>query len=158
MGVEIERKFLVDHAKWEQLSKPKGTDYSQGYITDDPATIRVRIAGEHAYLTIKGTSVGFTRNEYEYEIPVVDAHELLESFAGERVEKIRYEIPVDDVVWEVDVFKGANEGLVIAEVELNSEDHLINIPEWVGEEVTGNKKYYNSRLAKNPYKNWQAPV
>ena len=154
MGVEIERKFLVDHDKWNKLTKPQGTDYSQGYLTDTPATIRVRIAGDFAYITIKGSTTGFTRKEYEYQIPVNDAHELLESFAGERVEKIRYKIPVDDVVWEIDVFKGANEGLIIAEVELDSEDHQINIPDWVGEEVTGNKKYYNSRLAKSPYKNW----
>lgn len=156
MGQEIERKYLVNHQKWQQLEKPFGKLFRQGYLTIDPnKTIRVRQVGEdEGYLTIKGKSVGATRAEYEYEIPVEDAKELLDDFAGSELSKFRFRISVGDKVWEVDEFLGDNQGLIIAEIELISEDENFILPDWVVSEVTGQQKYYNSKLTLKPYKTW----
>jgi adenylate cyclase len=155
MAQEIERKYLVDHTRWKELEKPAGDVYRQGYLLTDPQkTIRVRLTTTHAYLTIKGLSVGATRPEYEYEIPQQDARELLDKFAITELSKTRYKIIYHNKTWEVDEFAGNNAGLIVAEIELTSEDEPFEIPEWVAVEVTGEGKYYNSNLTIRPYKSW----
>lgn len=156
MGQEIERKFLVDIDKWKQLDKPKGELYRQGYLVSEPnKTIRVRQTNEKGFLTIKGITIGVTRPEYEYEIPIYDAKELLEHFSISELSKIRYKINFDNKTWEIDEFLGDNDGLIVAEIELTSEDEKFLIPEWVDIEVTEQEKYYNSNLTVEPYKNWE---
>ncbi len=155
MGVEIERNFLVDRQRWEALEKPEGKAYRQGYLhSDAQKTIRVRIAADTAYLTIKGETMGISRPEFEYAIPVTDAEQLLQSFTTTEVSKTRYRIPFEGHTWEVDVFSGANEGLIIAEIELDSEEDQFLLPDWIGKEVTGQPRYYNSFLATKPYTSW----
>ena len=157
MGQEIERKYLVDHIKWQQIDKPTGQLYRQGYLLTDPnKTIRVRQTTDKGFLTIKGLSIGATRPEYEYEIPFEEAKELLDNFSISELSKIRYKIIFDNKVWEVDEFLGDNIGLIVAEIELTSEDESFNIPAWVDKEVTGQEKYYNSNLTIEPYKNWKS--
>ena len=156
MGVEIERKFLVDKQAWEMLEKPAGEMYRQGYLLTDPAkTIRVRQTPDKGFLTIKGISVGATRAEYEYEIPFDEAGELLNFFASNCLSKVRYKVTVGNHLWEIDEFLEENAGLLIAEIELNDESELFQLPVWAAEEVTGEAKYYNSKLAIHPYKNWK---
>jgi adenylate cyclase len=156
MGKEIERKYLVDITKWQQIDKPIGQRYRQGYLLTDPnKTIRVRQTTDRGFLTIKGLSIGATRPEYEYEIPFDEAKELLDNFSTSELSKIRYKILFDNKVWEVDEFSGDNFGLIVAEIELTSEDEKYSIPGWVDKEVTGQEKYYNSNLTIDPYKNWQ---
>lgn len=156
MGQEIERKFLIDLTEWKKLAKPAGKHFRQGYILTDPAkTIRVRKTETSGWLTIKGISVGASRLEYEYEIPLAEAEELLDNFSENELEKIRHEIVYANKLWEVDVFLGDNEGLIVAEIELESEDEDFEIPEWITEEVTHEKKYYNSNLTKYPFKDWE---
>ena len=156
MGIEIERKFLMNPEKWEQLEKPVGEFYRQGYLLTDPTkTIRVRQTSEQGFLTIKGISVGATRKEYEYEIPLEEAKELLDQFSVAELSKIRYKISIGNHVWEVDEFSGKNAGLIVAEIELTSEDEDFEIPDWIGREVTGAEKYYNSNLVTEPYENWK---
>ncbi|GGI22233.1 CYTH domain-containing protein [Pedobacter mendelii] len=155
MGKEIERKFLLNHTKWHNINKTEGKHFRQGYILTEPTkTIRVRITNTQAWLTIKGISVGASRLEYEYEIPLHEASELLDNFSESALEKIRYEIMHQGKLWEVDVFLGENEGLIVAEIELSSEDEHFELPEWIAEEVTHEKKYYNSILTIHPFKNW----
>lgn len=155
MGQEIERKYLVDINSWQGVKRPKGQLYRQGYLLTDPGkTIRVRLTEDKGYLAIKGASVGATRPEYEFEIPLKDAKELLDNFSVAEVTKTRYKLYYDDKLWEVDEFSGNNNGLIIAEIELKNENENIILPGWVGREVTGDEKYYNSNLAINPYKNW----
>ena len=157
MGQEIERKYLVDHNKWQQIDKPTGQLYRQGYLLTDPIkTIRVRQTTDKGFLTIKGLSIGATRPEYEYEIPFDEAKELLDNFSISELSKIRYKIIVDNKIWEVDEFLGDNRGLIVAEIELTSEDEHFEIPAWVDREVTGQEKYYNSNLTIEPYKNWES--
>jgi len=157
MGQEIERKYLVNKSKWQQINKPAGQLYRQGYLVSDPGkTIRVRQTTDKGFLTIKGLSIGATRSEYEYEIPFDEAKELLDNFSISELSKIRYKIFFDNKVWEVDEFLGHNAGLIVAEIELTSEDENFNIPAWVDEEVTGQEKYYNSNLAIRSYKNWES--
>lgn len=156
MAKEIERKYLVDHKKWQHVEKPQGDLYRQGYLVTDPnKTIRVRLSQSKAFLTIKGISIGATRSEYEYEIPLEDAKELLDSFSNSELSKIRYKITHEQKIWEVDEFLGDNIGLIVAEIELISEEEQFEIPDWVITEVTGEEKYYNSRLTIEPYKNWK---
>lgn len=157
MGQEIERKFLVNHNKWQQIEKPIGNHFRQGYLLTEPnKTIRVRQTSEKGYLTIKGLSVGATRPEYEYEIPWNEATELLDNFAVSELSKIRYNIIFEGKLWEVDKFLGDNQGLIVAEIELKSEDEKFEIPDWIDREVTSEEKYYNSNLTLNPYKNWKS--
>lgn len=152
MGVEIERKFLVQGEGWRQGA---GQRLVQGYLNRDKArTVRVRMAGEQAFLTIKGVSVGATRAEFEYPIPVADAQALLALCDGPLVDKTRYRIPLGGVVWEVDEFAGENAGLVVAEVELPSEDTDFPRPDWLGAEVTQDPRYFNSNLARHPFSTW----
>jgi adenylate cyclase len=155
MGQEIERKFLVNHNKWKQIIKPKGQLYRQGYLLTDPnKTIRVRYTEEKGYLTIKGRSLGITRPEFEYEIPLDEAKELLDKFAASELSKIRYLIEFENKKWEVDEFLGENKGLIVAEIELESETEVFHNPDWIATEVTGEDKYYNSNLTIQPFKNW----
>jgi adenylate cyclase len=155
MPKEIERKYLVNKEKWAKTHKPKGQLYRQGYILTEPTkTIRVRLTETKGFLTIKGLSVGATRPEYEYEIPVQHAQELLDNFTVSELSKIRYKINFKGKIWEVDEFLGTNVGLLIAEIELKSEDETYELPDWVGEEVTGDDKYYNSSLTVNPFQKW----
>lgn len=155
MGVEIERKFLIDKSRWQQLDKPEGTVYKQGYLLDSSdKVIRVRVAGKKGYITIKGKSEGFSRKEYEYEIPVQDAEELLAHFAGTLVEKTRFRITVAGKTWEVDEFAGANQGLLLAELELEHEEETFEHPNWLADEVTDDERYYNVYLAKHPFSEW----
>lgn len=156
MGIEIERKFLVNVDNWKLFVKPAGHHYRQGYLLTDPQkTIRVRLTSSNGFLTIKGLSVGATRPEYEYEIPVADAKELLDNFSTSELQKIRYRILFDDKIWEVDEFLGDNAGLIVAEIELSSEDEIFSTPDWVYKEVTDDEKYYNSNLTTNPYNSWE---
>jgi adenylate cyclase len=154
MGIEIERKFLVSGTSWRQRV---GVRFSQGYLNrDKERTVRVRLAGEKAFLTIKGVSVGASRAEFEYEIPAADAEQLLKLSDGPIIEKIRRVIHVEDTTREVDEFLGENAGLVVAEVELQSEDQAFARPEWLGEEVTLDSRYFNSSLATQPFISWHA--
>ncbi|MFC5270825.1 CYTH domain-containing protein [Adhaeribacter terreus] len=155
MPVEIERKFLVDKTLWGKLEKPAGNLFRQGYLHADPEkTIRVRVTDTTGFITIKGATSGTSRLEYEYEIPKKEAEELLDNFAENGLTKFRYFMPFQGKTWEVDEFLAENEGLMIAEIELHSEDETFEKPAWIGAEVTGQKKYYNSQLSVNPYKNW----
>ena len=155
MPKEIERKFLLRPDKWPQLSKPAGQHYRQGYLLTDPQkTIRVRATDTHGFITIKGLNTGATRDEYEYEIPVQEANELLDKFAVSELSKIRYKIPFQGHTWEVDEFLGKNAGLIVAEIELVREDEDFDIPDWIAREVTGDERYYNSNLTIRPFKDW----
>ena len=158
MGVEIERKFLVEGDAWR--TQGEATLLRQGYLSLDPArTVRVRIDGENAFLTIKGKSVGASRGEWEYPIPVPDAAELLDGLCQQPlVEKFRHRIASGPHTWEVDEFLGANAGLVVAEIELASEDEAFEKPDWLGREVTGDARYFNSRLIQHPYSQWKDPA
>lgn len=154
---EIERKFLLASQDFKNEASSK-VRIVQGYLNSDPErTVRVRIKGEKAFLTIKGKSneSGLSRFEWEKEIPVNEAEALLKLCEPGVIEKIRYEIRAGKHIFEVDEFFGENEGLFLAEVELNSEDEKFERPDWIGVEVTGSKEYYNSYLSKNPYKNWK---
>ena len=154
MAREIERKFLVIGDAWRALAE--GVVYRQGYLsTDADRTLRVRTVGAKGYLTVKGITVGATRTEFEYEIPVADADAMLDELCLRPIiEKTRHKIPFDGLVWEVDVFAGDNDGLVVAEVELASEDQEFRRPDWIGEEVTDDPRYYNANLVAHPYKAW----
>ena len=155
MGIEIERKFLVDHEKWSQVNKPAGTHYRQGYIlADSGRTVRVRISDKNAFLNLKSKSTNMSRHEYEYEIPLEEGKEILDNLVLNGTEKVRYRIDFSGKVWEVDVFLGDNAGLIIAEIELESEDERFEKPEWVTNEVTDDGRYTNAALAKFPFKQW----
>ena len=154
MCKEIERKFLVQGDVWRNLAQ--GTLYRQGYLNSaKERTVRVRTVGEKAFLTVKGITVGATRAEYEYEIPFADCNALLDDLAEKPlIEKKRYKIPVNGLVWEVDEFFGENNGLIVAEVELQEEKQKIDKPEWIGDEVSGDPRYFNSNLIKRPFTRW----
>lgn len=153
MGTEIERKFLVKEGAWRDAN---ATRYRQGYLsTVKERTVRVRTINDKGYLTIKGITVGASRLEFEYEIPGADAEELLNNLCVKPlIEKNRYKVDYSKHIWEVDEFFGENEGLIVAEVELQSEDQLFDRPEWVAEEVTTDPRYYNANLINNPYSKW----
>jgi len=155
MGIEIERKFLLANENWR--GQGQATLMRQGYLCSDPErTVRVRIEGERAVITIKSKSVGASRGEWEYEIPVLDAAELLERLCEQPlVEKTRHRIDYQGHTWEVDDFQGENAGLVVAEIELGAEDEAFEKPDWIGQEVTGDKRYYNSSLIRLPYSKWK---
>lgn len=154
MGIEIERKYLVAGDDWRAQAS-QATHFSQGYLSRDPArTVRVRIAGPQAFLTIKGATTGATRAEFEYAVPVDDARQLLGMSDGPVVEKIRHLCVVDGMTWEVDEFLGANAGLILAEIELTSEDQPFTRPAWLGEDVTGDARYVNANLAVRPFTTW----
>lgn len=155
MGIEIERKFLVNDLSF--LKNENGMRYSQGYIpTSGNPGLRVRIAGKRAFITLKSdVSPDGVRHEFEYDVPVKDAEEMIELFCTKPIiDKVRYKIKYDGMIWEVDVFDGENEGLVIAEIELEDKDQKFKKPQWIGTEVTAYERYCNSRLAVHPYGEW----
>jgi adenylate cyclase len=155
MGVEIEKKYLVKKEIWNKEKPFKSSIIRQAYILSDiDKTIRVRVADTKGFLTIKGATVGIRRQEFEYEIPVEDANQLIENFTTLCIDKIRHYINYDNKLWEVDEFKGENEGLMVAEIELNAEDEKYELPLWVGEQVSLDKRYSNSNLIKLPFKKW----
>ena len=154
MAKEIERKFLVAHQAWRESVNTIHV-YRQGYLSyDSERTVRVRATEVTGYLTIKGITEGLTRDEFEYEIPLADALALLQLCERPAIEKQRYIVPNGAHVWEVDVFEGVNEGLVVAEIELGSEDEAFDKPNWLGNEVSGDRKYSNSALSLHPFKDW----
>jgi len=154
MAKEIERKFLVVGADWKK--GVTGVPYRQGYLsTVKERTVRVRTVGPRGFLTIKGLTVGVTRSEFEYEIPPVDANAMLDALCERPlIEKNRYTIAHGGLTWEIDEFFGENQGLVVAEVELADEHQAVTLPPWVGAEVSGDPRYFNSNLIKNPYTRW----
>ncbi len=155
MGVEIERKFLVEGDSWRQLSE-QSEHYEQGYLADTGScSVRVRLEGERARLNIKSAGLDIQRMEFEYPIPVEDAHEILEQLCGTCfVKKTRHFIKYDDLLWEVDEFLEDNAGLVVAEIELETRDQEFQRPDWLGAEVSGDPRYMNNNLAKSPFKDW----
>ena len=156
MGKEIERKFLVRKKEWTSLQKPEGVHYNQGYLCIEPErTVRVRLTDVQAFITIKGKSENATRAEFEYAIPMEDAKQMIRDLAIGSISKIRYKINFQDKLWEVDEFFGKNEGLLLAEIELKSEDEEFAIPDWVAKEVTHDGRYYNANLVENPYDSWK---
>ena len=155
MGLEIERKFLVFSDAWREQAGA-GERYRQGYLfTDARCSVRVRTAGDRAWLNVKGSTVGATRAEFEYEVPLADAEAMLAELCEPgRIDKTRYLVPAGAHTFEVDVFHGDNEGLVVAEVELGHVDERFERPAWLGEEVTEDTRYYNARLARHPWREW----
>jgi len=154
MATEIERKFLVVGEEWRQMAS--GRRYRQGYLSTDPSrAVRVRTVGDQGFLTIKGATRGATRREYEYAIPVQEAEAMLDGLClRPLIEKVRYTIVFQGRVWEVDEFLGENAGLVIAEVELESEGQAVALPAWIGKEVTDDPRYYNASLVHAPFTRW----
>lgn len=153
MATEIERKFLVAGASWRQSDSVR---LSQCYLNRDKhRTVRIRIAGDKAFLTVKSVTQGATRAEFEYEIPVVDAEQMLRFSDGPVIRKNRHVIIHDGFKWEVDEFLDDNAGLVMAEIELTSEDQPFTRPPWLGREVTHDSRFYNSNLAAHPYSQWR---
>lgn len=155
MGIEIERKFLVLDESWKQAST-SASDLRQGYLNmEQRCSVRVRTDGGRGWLNIKGATVGAQRPEYEYEIPLDQAEQLLDHFAvGPLIEKTRYLVPCGEHVWEVDEFRGANRGLVVAEIELDDPAQAFERPAWLGQEVTDDIRYYNTSLSRHPYSSW----
>jgi adenylate cyclase len=152
MSVEIERKFLVRGDNWRT---DHGVRLTQGYINrDEERTVRVRIAGAKAFLTIKGVNIGAARQEFEYEIPLADAEQLLKICDGPLIEKTRHTVVYEGMTWEIDEFHGANEGLVVAEIELAAAEQTFMRPVWIGPEVTADARYFNSNLTVHPYSDW----
>lgn len=154
MAKEIERKFLIDVKDWNFEGTP--VKMKQAYLAvDHGKVIRVRMAGNRAMLTIKGNLHGISRDEFEYEIPFDDAVQLIELREGAVIEKTRYLLDLNGKTWEIDVFEGENAGLVVAEIELESEMEAFEKPEWIGDEVSTDVRYYNFSLSKNPFSKWQ---
>jgi len=154
MAKEIEKKFLVKNDQWRELAE--GTIYRQGYLsTEKERVVRVRTIGNTGYLTIKGITVGASRLEYEYEISVSDSNEMLDQLCLKPlIEKKRFKIEYAGLIWEIDEYFGDNQGLIIAEVELENEDQKISLPSWIGKEVTSDPRYFNSNLTQHPYTRW----
>ncbi len=154
MAKEIERKFLVVNDSYKQYGESEL--YIQGYLCRvKERTVRVRIAGSKAYLTVKGIQVGAMRSEYEYEIPLSEAQEMLNELCEKPlIEKIRYKASWKGNLWEIDELHGANQGLVVAELEMPSEDYRFELPPWVGQEVTGDSRYSNASLVEHPFSEW----
>ncbi|MBD2079628.1 CYTH domain-containing protein [Leptolyngbya sp. FACHB-17] len=153
MGVEIERKFLVKGDQWRDLAP--GELYRQGYIPTVESTVRIRAVNDRGFITIKGMSQGISRAEFEYEIPVSDAAQMLDTLCkAPLIEKYRHKIELNGLIWEVDEFLGENHGLIIAEVELRNADQAIDLPDWIGEDVSHDPRYYNSNLTKHPFTTW----
>lgn len=154
MGKEIERKFLVNGKSI--LNEMKGTYFKQGYLSSIiERTVRVRVYDDKGFITIKGKNHGASRAEFEYEIPFVEALEILDNLCERPIiEKYRYILKYNGKIFEIDEFLGENSGLVMAEVEIMQENEEVDLPPWIGEEVTNDIRYYNSSLIKNPYMNW----
>ena len=156
MKTEIERKFLVVGDAWRDAADA-GQLCEQGYISSDPEniTVRVRVIGSKGFLTLKGPTKGISRPEMEYEIPIEEAEHMLKNFCGGRVvSKTRHLLKINGLQWEVDEFSGSNDGLIVAEIELGSEDQAFEKPDWLGEEVSFDPRYFNAELARNPFIAW----
>ncbi len=155
MALEIEHKFLLANDDWRQEVKDS-VYYKQGYLSNSPtSSIRVRISAQQAWLNIKSATIGNHRQEFEYEIPLADADAILDALCHKPlIEKVRHFVHRDQHIWEIDEFLGDNEGLIVAEIELNALDEAFNKPVWLGTEVTEDLRYYNNNLCKNPFKNW----
>jgi len=154
--LEIERKFLVKPGVWEQTKKPLGKKLFQGYLcNDDKKSIRVRITADKASLTVKGALENLCRPEFEYVIHEGEASDLLIFAQNHCIEKTRYKTEYKGKIWDVDVFHGLNAGLFLAEIELNHPDELVELPGWVGEEVSCDPRYYNSYLSEHPFTTWK---
>ena len=153
MGTEIERKYLVRGGAWRALGVAKA--FRQGYLsTVKERTVRIRLVGDQGWITVKGVTVGATRAEFEYPVPATDAAEMLELCERPLIEKTRTVVDVGELRWEIDEFAGPNVGLIVAEVELHHEDQEIDLPEWVGDEVTDDPRYYNANLTAHPFSTW----
>jgi adenylate cyclase len=163
MGIEIERKFLLNSDDWSQHTD-KSVRMAQGYLNDmqalrtgaQKASVRIRIAGEQAFLNMKSRELGTTRQEFDYEIPVADAEDLLKLCVGGLIDKTRHYLRHAGFLWEIDVFEGDNAGLIVAEIELPSADTEFAKPDWAGRQVTDELRYYNLALAERPYSRWSA--
>jgi len=160
MGIEIERKFLLKNNEWRE-NIHSSTVFRQGYLNDTNydnntlSSVRVRIEGDQANINIKSMTLSITRQEYEYAIPLEDAEKLLNDLCAKPlIEKTRHIVYEQGNKWEIDVFEGDNKGLIVAEIELESEDSQLSLPTWVAEEVSDQEKYYNVCLVKNPYSQW----
>ena len=155
MPTETEHKYLVKHERWKKISPEKSIEIKQGYLLTDPEkTIRVRTKNGKGFFTIKGKTNKSSRPEFEYEIPLEDAEELIRKFCSAVVEKTRHLVHFEGKLWEVDEFKGANRGLIVAEIELKDEDEKYALPEWVDKNVTEDPRYANSNLSVNPFSSW----
>jgi adenylate cyclase len=156
MAIEIEHKFLLRNDSWRDLIS-RSVNYRQGYLSSQPTcSIRVRISDEHAWINIKSATIGNHRQEYEYEIPLLDAEEIIGNLCRKPlIEKTRHIVKNDGNTWEIDEFFGDNQGLIVAEIELSAIDSDFSRPDWVGEEVTDDLRYYNNNLAVHPYSEWK---
>lgn len=155
MAIEIEHKYLVKLNLWNKVVPERSVSIRQGYLSSDAhVSIRVRVLDNKGFITVKGKTVGSKRSEFEYEIPVEDARQILSEFGQRLVEKKRHYVSFENKTWEVDVFEGLNQGLIIAEVELDSEEEKYSKPEWIAEEVTHDYRYSNSNLSHSPYSSW----
>lgn len=155
MGIEIERKFLVKNNLWK-ASANNGTDFKQAYLTSGgPCSVRVRKEGNKANLNIKSATLGILRQEFEYPIPLDEAEELLSLFCSPTVTKRRYKVDYAGKTWEIDVFAGDNDGLIVAEIELDHPDEDFELPPWLGDEVSNEARYYNTELARHPFCTWE---
>jgi adenylate cyclase len=155
MGFEIERKYLVKRDLWEKVKIDESVLISQGYLSTDPErTVRIRTTKEKGFVTIKGVAKGISRLEYEYEIPLTEAKEIIERLTSNAIEKIRHFTTINGKLWEVDEFLGANAGLIVAEIELQTEDEQFLKPAWIDKEVTDDRRYSNSNLSTRPFKTW----
>ena len=159
MAIEIEHKFLLASDNWREFVS-HSVVYKQGYLSSQAtSSIRVRISNQQAWLNIKSATIGTQRSEYEYEIPLSDAHEILDNLCLKPViEKTRHFVKYENHLWEIDEFEGENAGLIVAEIELNSVDETFAKPEWLGAEVTQDMRYYNNNLARKPYCQWRDDV
>ncbi|MEM7542924.1 MAG: CYTH domain-containing protein [Pseudomonadota bacterium] len=155
MGKEIERKFLLASERWREEVE-RSTPMVQGYLAGSAeASVRVRISGEQAHLNLKSATLGIERDEFEYEIPLADGKAILKRLCGERtIEKTRHYVKANHFLWEIDEFSGANQGLIVAEVELDATDTVLTLPDWIGEDVSADPRYYNVALVENPYGSW----
>lgn len=156
MGIEIERKFLLKNDFWRKQAD-SGEVYSQGYLTPTgtKSSVRIRLTGQRAWINVKSATLGISRSEYEYEIPMKDAKELLADLCLKPlIEKRRFKIKSENHVWEIDEFYGENAGLVVAEIELASEEEQFAKPKWLGKEVSDDKRYYNICLVDHPFCDW----
>lgn len=159
MAKEIERKFTVINDDW-RASVNKSSRYRQGYLGKlEKASVRIRVQDDSANINIKSATLGISRQEYEYSIPLSDAQEMLNALCNNpQIDKIRHFVEYGGKTWEIDEFFGDNEGLVVAEIELDSEDEVFDVPPWAGEDVSHDKRYYNVCLVEHPYKDWQDNV
>lgn len=155
MATEIERKFLVSSSVWKKFVERR-EDFYQGYMANNAlCSVRIRVSGDNANLNIKSCTLGMSRHEYDYAIPLSDGHELLRLLCEKPlIEKVRNYVECGAHTWEIDEFKGDNQGLVVAEIELSSEDESFEKPEWLGQEVTNDARYYTVSLQKVPYNSW----